>query len=368
MGGLTGTAAFGHSDSFMLNCREGLKREGDVDEIKKVSEAHEEIYHYTTAVRLESILRTQQLWATHMAYLNDAEEHTGFFVRRLPKLLDAPSREAVAELMRTPEGRSAIVSAEVGGPDRAIEDFKRELADAARKIVFDINEPYLVSFCRGNAHRTPNDGLLSQWRGYGTDGGYAIVFESAKLEEILDKREVPAFQYQFGNFSDVDYDFPEGSGSSVHPERERWEAVVQHVFKQFILSRGTESLHLHTEISALSLRYKHHGFSEEAEVRMVLIPIHDEVHKVALEVAKSKKETLMPRKPIKFRERGGVLIPYLQLFGGAINGPTGKLPIRRILVGPHVDRDKRASAVRSMVNQYGMSIPVEVSGIPYLGR
>jgi hypothetical protein len=339
-----------------------------VGAIKKVSEAHEEIYHYTTAVGLESILRTQQLWATHMGYLNDADEHTGFFVRRLPKLLDAPSREAVAELMRTPDGRSAIDSVEVGGSDRAIEDFKRELADAARKVTFDINEPYLVSFCSGNAHRTPHDGLLSQWRGYGTDGGYAIVFESAKLEEVLGEREAPAFEYQFVNFCDVDYDFPEESGRSVHPEREKWEADVQRVFKQFILSRGAEPLHLHAEISALSSRYKHHGFSQEEEVRMVLIPIHDEVHKVAIEVAKSKGRSLMPRKPIKFRERGGVLVPYLELFGGAINGPSGKLPIRRILVGPHVERDKRAAAVRSMVKQYGMSVPVEVSGIPYLGR
>jgi len=274
----------------------------------------------------------------------------------------------VAELMRTPDGRSAIDSVEVGGPDRAIEDFKRELADAARRVTFDINEPYLVSFCSGNAHHTPHDGLLSQWRGYGTDGGYAIVFESAKLEEVLGEREARAFEYQFVNFCDVDYDFPDGSGKPAHPEREKWEADVQRVFKQFILSRGAESLHLHAEISALSSRYKHYGFSEEVEVRMVLIPIHDEVHKVAIELAKSHGKSLLPRKPIRFRERSGVLVPYLELFGGAINGPSGKLPVRRILVGPHVDRDKRAAAVRSMVKQCGMSVPVEVSGIPYLGR
>lgn len=136
----------------------------------------------------------------------------------------------------------------------------------------------------------------------------------------------------------------------------------------FALSRDTETIDLHTEISALSSRYKHHGFSEEQEVRLVLVPIHDEAHRVAMEVARNKGETLMPRKPIKFQERGGILIPYLELFGGGINGPTGKLPIRRILVGPHVDRDKRAAAVRSMVKECGISVPVEVSGIPYLGR
>lgn len=334
---------------------------------KKVSEAHTEVYHYTTAVGLEGILRTRQLWATHMSYLNDAEEHTGFFVRRLPKLLDLPSREAVAELMNTKEGREAINSIEVGGPERAVEQFRRELADVARKTTIELNEPYLVSFCSGNAHGTRTDGLLSQWRGYGTDGGYAIVFDSSRLEEIIG-REVLAFEYQFGNFADVDYDFPEAADKPAHPERDEWEAKIQIAFKKFILSRGAEHVNLHTEISALSSRYKHYGFAEEQEVRIVLVPAHEEVHKAAMEIAKRTGRTLMPRKPIKFRERGGILIPYLELFGGEINGPAGDLPIQRILIGPHPDREKRAVAVRSMVKQYGMSVPVHVSGIPYLGR
>ncbi len=336
-------------------------------ESKKVSEEHEELYHYTTAVGLEGILRTQQLWATNMAYLNDAEEHTGFFVRRLPKLLDAPTREAVAELMRTPEARKAIDSVEVGGPERAIEDFKRELSELTHKVTFNLNEPYVASFCSGNAHRTSSDGLLSQWRGYGTDGGYAIVFEAGDLETLME-RESRAFEYQFANFCDVDYDHPEGSGKPAHPEREEWEADLQRAFKEFILSRGANHIHLHTEISALSSRYKHHGFSEEAEVRIVLMPIHDEVYKVAVDLAERKGQSLKPRKPIKFRERHGVLIPYLELFGGGVMASNAKLPIRRILVGPHPEREKRAAAARLLVKQCGIAASVEVSAIPYLGR
>lgn len=339
-----------------------------MDTIKKVSEAHEEIYHYTTAVGLEGILRTQQLWATHMAYLNDAEEHSGFFIRRLPKIVDAPAREAVAELMRDPKGRSAIESARIGGADKAIADFKRELAGLAQQVTLNINEPYVVSFCSGKAHRTRDDGMLSQWRGYGPDGGYAIVFDSARFEENFGEREFPAFEYQFANFCDVDYDYPQEAGGPSHPERKQWESDVQGVLKRFLLSRGSEELHLHNEISALSTRYKHHLFSEEQEVRLVVIPIHDEVHKIAVKRAQKEGRELKPRKPVKFRERGGVLIPYLELFGGAINGPSEKLPIRRILVGPHPDKKKRAAAVRLMVKQIGMDVPVAVSEIPYLGR
>src|SRR4051812_14391758 len=170
--------------------------------MKRISEAHDELYHYTTAQGLEGVLRSQQLWGTHVGYLNDAEEHVGFFVRRLPKLLEGPSREAVTELMQTPKGQSAIEN--MGGPEHAIDDFRRHLADAARAVTFEINEPYVLSFCSGDVSRTRHDGLLSQWRGYGTDGGYAIVFDSAMLEELLDQ-EVRAFEYQFANFADVDY-------------------------------------------------------------------------------------------------------------------------------------------------------------------
>lgn len=80
---------------------------------KKVSDEHSELYHYTTGAGLEGILRSQVLWATHIAYLNDAEEHTGFFVRRLPQLLAQPAREAVEELLKTDAGKAAIEA--VGG-------------------------------------------------------------------------------------------------------------------------------------------------------------------------------------------------------------------------------------------------------------
>ncbi len=336
--------------------------------MKPVSEEHEELYHYTTAIGLEGILRTQQLWATHMSYLNDAEEHTGFFVHRLPKLLEIPCSEAVAELMKTSGGRKAITSKEVGGPKRAVEDFKKQMAEYARQVTLDLNEPYVLSFCSGNAHGTPNDGLLSQWRGYGTDGGYAVVFETAKLSVALTDYEVPAFDYQFGNFSDVDYVSAEGLVVTEHWERRAWESSIQKRIKEFLMSPSRDKLDLHTEISALSCRYKHPGFSEEKEVRVVVMPSNDKVRAVSLKLAEKKGGTVNPRKPVKYRERGGLLIPYVGLFGESLCGPAGKLPIRRILVGPHVDREKRAAAVRSILKQYGMSIPVEVSGIPYLGR
>ncbi|MFO1205708.1 MAG: hypothetical protein U1E63_08295 [Burkholderiales bacterium] len=64
---------------------------------KSLVEAHPYLYHYTTAEGLKGIVESQQLWATNIAYLNDAEEHIGFFDRRLTHLLDQPIRDAATE-------------------------------------------------------------------------------------------------------------------------------------------------------------------------------------------------------------------------------------------------------------------------------
>ena len=59
---------------------------------QSVVDAHPLLYHYTTAEGLEGIVSSHQLWATNIHYLNDAEEHTGFFERRLPYLVDRAIR------------------------------------------------------------------------------------------------------------------------------------------------------------------------------------------------------------------------------------------------------------------------------------
>ncbi|HMC13498.1 MAG TPA: hypothetical protein VKG67_04050, partial [Gallionellaceae bacterium] len=72
---------------------------------KSVNEAHAHLYHYTTAAGLQGIVESQQLWATNIAYLNDAEELTGFFDRSLPHLLEESVRSAAEKIASTTSGR-----------------------------------------------------------------------------------------------------------------------------------------------------------------------------------------------------------------------------------------------------------------------
>jgi hypothetical protein len=47
--------------------------------------------------------------------------------------------------------------------------------------------PYLFSFCSHQPKdESFNNGLLSQWRAYGKDGGFAIQFDTKSLERLLE--------------------------------------------------------------------------------------------------------------------------------------------------------------------------------------
>src|SRR5687768_8171235 len=139
---------------------------------KKVSEEYAELFHYTGDVGLRGIVESQQLWATNFAYLNDAEEHVGFFQRRLPILLERAIKKAVNEAVKNPVAKKEID--EDGGVETVVAGLKQDMHSSLQDAAMKINEPYIASFCGSKVSGADSDGLLSQWRGYGTQGGYAI--------------------------------------------------------------------------------------------------------------------------------------------------------------------------------------------------
>lgn len=305
---------------------------------KRVAQEHPELFHYTTAAGLYGIIQSQQLRATNIGYLNDAEEHIGFFSRRLLKLLDDPVRRAVAEMSKNAAGQRRLE--EVGGPEAMVEGLKVDLRDTLSEVSLKLNSPYVTAFCSAKAHKAQDDGLLSQWRAYGVDGGYAIAFRTSDLEKMLEE-EAKRFHYQFGLLGDVDY-HEDDENASRYPETARWEAMAQTAVFDFLVTEKPESTEpLAESISALSCRYKHNGFREEAEVRIVTMPSNDDLY----EMTHSKGDK-RPRKPILFAPRNGVLVPYVMLFGQSVDGRLEKLPVTKVIVGPHPDREKRRKAVQ----------------------
>lgn len=330
------------------------------ESVQSVSAVYKELHHYTTASGLHGILTSQSLWATHISYLNDDEEHIGFFQRRLPNLLLSPISNAVNSLHKTPLGKSQIEK--LGGIAKCVADLHRDLLKSITETTLKFNQPFVASFCGAVSDQTQNDGLLSQWRGYGPDGGYAIAFDTQGLDEKF-ARESANFLYQHFHWGDVHYHDP-AQPEKRFPEQLKWENDLQVSIEHFVQSQNRKDLEpLILAITPLSVLHKHAGFREENEVRIVAIPANDELRKVAI-----AKRITRPQKPILHLQKGGVLVPYISMFNGSTIQPSARLPIKRIVVGPHIDKLKRKQAVESLLTQLNLAVPVVASDIPYRGR
>ncbi len=327
---------------------------------KSVVKAHPQLYHYTNAAGLQGIVESQQLRAMSIEYLNDAEEHTGFFDRRLPHLLEEPVRATAEKIASTALGLSQLNAS--GGVEDVVKAEIVTLVSALRSTTLKLNKPYVTAFCSVPI-QSPDDGLLSQWRGYGSDGGYAIVFETEGLKQLLDEEKM-SFHYQFSVWGDVEYYDQDTSQKAAYPETIEWEKIVQQTFRSYMLTNKPDELDALAEpITALSCMHKHRGFAEEAEVRIVAVPSNTELFKLAQNSGDKR-----PRKPIEFVRKNGILVPCIMLFGHELNGNATRLPISKVIVGPHSERLKRKKAVKLMLEEHEIEAEVTVSDIPYIGR
>ena len=328
---------------------------------RKVSEAHSELMHYTSATGLAGIVSSQALWATHSAFLNDFSEIALFFDYRLAAILESgiraelaesPDLQVLPEFARTPEEA-----------DLTVARYATEMADTFRATSHRFNQPYLFSFCAPHNARTGRDGLLSQWRGYGKDGGYALVFDTKQLEE-LQMAEASTFWYQHMQWGDVHYHQDDDDLSHAEPEIIESEESLRNAIRAFVKPPGPDALESTFEpVATLSCLYKHWGFHEEREVRIIAIPPNTEL----IRDGRAAGETRPVRVP-KHLLRGGTPVPYIELFAPATDDVRRqRLPITRILVGPHPQSHLRKRAVETMLESKGITVDVIVSQIPYVG-
>ena len=326
---------------------------------KSVVEAYPELWHYTTAGGLHGILTSQQLWATDISYLNDAEEFTGFFDRKLLRLVEGGVQRGIASAGKTVEGLRNINA--VGGPEVIARDLPSKLCNTIREVTLRY-QVYVASFCSPSGI-DGNDGLLSQWRGYGLDGGYAIVFDTAGLNELW-LNEEQRFFYSFGHWGDVDY-FVDDPNGVAYEEALEWEETVRGAIANFITEQNVHLLadKLFEPILCLATRHKHRGFREESEVRISVVTSMNGTPPDEARAAGDNR----PRKPAYFTSRSGILVPHIALFErSAVE--KAKLPIKKIIVGPHAEKLKRQKAIEKLLEQLEIAAEVVTSDIPYLGR
>jgi len=328
---------------------------------KTVTEQYAELMHYTTADGLLGIVSNDCLWASHAAFLNDGQEMTHFFDARLPDLVFPEMLTFAKELALLP-GNVEKMDAE-GGIEVVARTDAHKWAEKLRVVTLEFNHPHIFSMSAVSDSFVANSGLLSQWRGYGNDGGYALVFDCSEFDRLLTV-ENQTYHYQHATWCDVFYYGIDPSSQASSEDVAALEAVLR-VGIDKLIRGGTveETASFYPAISSLSCMYKHRGFFEEHEVRVIAIPVDEEVARLAEVEGEARL-----RKPIKTFLRGGLPVPYLELFiRPSAEQCRVRLPIKKIIVGPHREGTIRKQAVQRLLAANGYDAEVVCSEIPFVG-
>ena len=324
-----------------------------------VETAHPQVYHYTSRAGVEGILKNQSIWATNYRYLNDATEII-LFKDRLKSILIPSAREILSTLIYDGKVNPGDFNKFGGFGTAAAKEAANFVESSFKKLD---NEIYIASFCGASQDAyVRRNGLLSQWRGYGTGGGYCLEFDTPQLIRLL-RKEAKRFEHLGEHISDVVYSDEE---EILHKELKEAVIEAQDYFtamvKKIVEKADGPPEATNFLISFISgiTRYKHFAFKEEKEVRVVWVPVRvDEEYKAAIRGMGGEPQ---PEKPIKYRGGRHDRIPYLDL----LDGLGAKLPINRLIVGPQSDQSNIAIEMKTMCAPLG--IPVECSEIPYVTR
>jgi len=107
---------------------------------------------------------------------------------------------------------------------------------------------------------------------------------------------------------------------------------------------------------AAATAFKHQGFYEEREVRLVAMAGTE----LAADVERKTGRTPPPLKEVCRTSRGGRVHRHISLFGKGF----APLPVQRVIVGPSRSQDVNAAFAQKIV---GRKVPVSTSATPYIG-
>lgn len=342
----------------------------------------EHLYHYTTQEGLLGILENNSLWATHYKFLSDYSEMS-LFKNKLIEFVEQDALKSLKKVYSQASKKIILADREIAALN---EDEKYELAEDAAEFYYKekthilINELYnhieqffeiyITSFCE--AQLLPdqdynNNGLSKQWLIYGEEGGYALEFNKTCLKNLIIE-EKKRFNYKiFCN--DVHY-------SNDEEYYKKYFSNDLDNIKSFIKERmqqkKIETILIQPVLEALircTLFYKEEQFAQEKEFKIIALP---EIKLLSFLSFDFFNHRFQYNKPRKFREKNGELIPYIELFDNSKKSdkpkidkkPNAPLPIQKIIVGPHKDKEARAVWLKIQLASMGRSdIKVAVSQI-----
>lgn len=309
--------------------------------------AEDALFHYTTATGLVGILTSGRIWSTGYYCTNDESELTAG-----RGILAQVFRAKTMRLINDRDAR-ILAFAHHGLGMSDILGYADHFEDLICGLALGSLGAYITCFCKAGGADVFINGLLSQWRGYGSDGGYALQFSRKKLLsaiEIVQKHE--------HNYDLVDMHYLSDNSLKAEVLKHGDAFVLEylnHLDELAKLELPTAARNplanllqgpLETLINYL-VHTKNSHFSEERECRMSLVqPIGN----------------LTQLLPVDYFNRAGLLVPYVQT-------PTQGFDLLNclewIVVGPGPRLGARFKSVSQLVRQHANHIQVRASQIPF---
>lgn len=326
----------------------------------EIYEKHTELFHYTNFAGLKGILQTQSLWATHYRYLNDASE-LQLMRSELAERLYPFIREKVQHVFVNASFSKKNEMRAAGGVPTIAKSEAERFTEAFYATAFEeegnrggIAVPYITSFCSHSDDHPyeQRNGLLSQWRAYGEEDGFALVFNTKKLIQQY-KKDWEFYDTAAGScLGDVVY---QGDEEAFKENFQETTDRLITMYGQLVSGEEWDVGQCFPETIMMFARLKHQAFREEREVRALAFPMTDQIFKKHKEVNPDFEASGKPVKNVEKRSDG---TPYIVTLNDEVGRP---LPINRIIVGPQAKQNQMAEEIREIV---GSNIEIHRSETP----
>lgn len=315
---------------------------------KYTSSSNEEVlFHYTSATGLYGILSNQTIWGTGYYCTNDESELSAG-----KGVLDPIFRQETHKLIEAKDPRIEKFYRRGVDPMHYADGFERRISAMALSSLC----AYITCFCSSTDEEDFLHGRLSQWRGYGLDGGYAIQFSRPKLAAAIDEANKVAslrFELQDVHYDTVNplkTDLLNHSAKFIEIYNEHLDELAEPISFQNKKMKNPLVGLLGGPLESL-LEYlvhtKNKHFVEERECRLSLIQLISDAG---------------GNLPVSYFNRSGLLVPYIATPKTVFNILDC---IDWILVGPGPRLAARMKSINQLVRQTGREILVRPSHIPF---
>ena len=305
------------------------------------------LFHYTNANGLIGIFDSREIWSTAYYCANDEQELAAGsgVLRRL-------FRERAHQLRQAADPRAELFGRRGVDIMDYADGFERQLTALAMSSLV----AYITCFYKPSAKEYFNHGLLSQWRGYGADGGYALQFSRTRLLNAIKNAN---------KADDLNYDLEDVYYTLENPLRDRvleqqgafldeFEKHLDELAQPIDFSRTTRRNPIFDLLQGPLIPLldylictKNGHFAEERECRLGLV----------------QPAAANPAfRPVKRFSRNGLVVSYVTTPGKSFDVLGA---VDWILIGPGPRMGARFKAVCELVKQSERKITVRPSHIPF---